>query len=447
MRWLALMSLGLAAAGAAWGRGVPAYREYSEPIRFGERKSALSDEVGADEARRLELRAAAARADIVGNEPMLDLFNRGSSPFSGGRGGAMAAVGTGGTSGGDSGKERERGTDWLVEGLKLESLTTTNKAVLQGMGLDGGEEGMWGWLADEVQGLGEARGLEEGGQEDRDPTGEGGGADAMAERLATPDAGIGGDLNLDAGRETASGARANAGTDGGTTGTTTTDLDRRMADGTPADNLVPAGDAAVARGGAPSDGTAAELTRVKDLLATLSGEAGDWRGMSGVERDGGAIPGMSAGRFAPDWDSLLKAGRVNDLTAAMAGRGNGGAIGAEGGGEAAAGFAGGWTAGAGGGGGEGWRWQGMDASVGRSAERAGGWTTGGDAPGGGTATGRSGGWDGMPDWLAGTPGMGGTVGPSAVATPTLAGPEPVGESRASWSETRPAGGGYRPAWD
>ena len=144
-----------AAAAVAWGRGVPTYREYSREIEWGT-ESELSGEVGLDEAQRLEARAAAAREDIVGTDRPLDLFRAGSSPFSqqGVKGGGMALASDEGVD--NASKRKKKDSNWLLSELKLESLTTTNQAVLDGLrGDDDEEEGAWGWLADEVQGMGE----------------------------------------------------------------------------------------------------------------------------------------------------------------------------------------------------------------------------------------------------------------------------------------------------
>lgn len=392
------------------------YREYSQPIKWGEAKSAMSEEVGLDEAQRLEARAAAARAEIVGEERVLDLFSGGSSPFAE-KGRALgAAIVEGG--GEESEGKRKNDGSWLLEGLKLESMTTTNRAVKTGMGLERVEDGGWGWLAGEIQGLG---GNEEGAGAVEEIEGlEGGTEMAGFEKFERASA----ELNRGEIRTERTEGREGWGT------VIDESEGRRREEQQGSGQLQPQ----------QNQPAAAEMTRIKELLASMTGGAG----MEGLTAGtGGGAPEMPK----LDWGELTKGGSVADLiTAGRAGSdvewGAAGMGGTESG--AGAKIESGWGSGMGSGWGSATPSASMAWGTGNGGMSVGGWESGWKTGGGG--------WGGMESggsgWGSGMGEMGGISGMSGMGSGSGVGGAGGGLKRASeWVETRPAGGGYRPAWD
>ena len=174
------------AGGAAPGRDIPVYREYTLPISFydeqGER--AVSAALAPDRVENQSVWDAQARKAMMGKETLLELdFRRGSAVFGAqaSLSGKMApAVGRGDD---DRRQKDDSGRNWLVKSLSLPSLgqMPSNTAV-SAMSMDGNESG-WGWLVDDVM---DASGQNESRPEDLLPEAEESNP-FLRERAATPE--------------------------------------------------------------------------------------------------------------------------------------------------------------------------------------------------------------------------------------------------------------------
>ena len=148
----------LGCGAGAFGREIPVYREYTQPIAFYDEDGAREEfhAAGLDQTMLRSLKDAQAQEGMMGRETLLEMtLVSGSSVF--GKKAAPVGKGMPMTSGGreDGGRKKDGASqNWLAKSLVLPSLgQTPTNAAMSAMSA-GARESSWGWLAEEVAGQG-----------------------------------------------------------------------------------------------------------------------------------------------------------------------------------------------------------------------------------------------------------------------------------------------------